>query len=199
MKRDQQPYEALTRRERQQLVVEAALRTVATAGVLVTVYYVVPFDQDLDPAMVAGLVLGGAVLAVIIAWQVRTVGRSPNPGIRAVEALAFTLPVFLLLFATTYVVMARTTASSFSEPLSRTDALYFAVTTLATVGYGDIAANSEGARLVVTAQMLLDLLLVGLVLHLFMDAVKRGHRRETASQAGEGHESAAARQRAEPS
>lgn len=184
MRRDPRPYEELTGRARRRLVLDAVVRTVATAGVLLTVYYAVPFDRHVDPAMVAGVVLGVAVLAAIIAWQVRTVASSPYPGIRAVEALAFTLPVFLLLFATTYVVMAHTNASSFSEPLSRTDALYFSMTTLATVGYGDIAAKTEAARLVVTAQMLLDLLLVGIVLRLFLGAVQRGHRRAAAPQAG---------------
>jgi hypothetical protein len=192
MRRDRQPFEVLTRKQRRQLVIASALRTVGTAGVLVALYYMVPFDHDVSPAMVAGVVLGGAVLAVVIALQVRTVARSSNPGIRAVEALAFTLPVFVLLFATTYVVMADTTPSTFTEPLSRTDALYFTVTTLATVGYGDIAPESQGARLVVTAQIILDLLLVGLVLHLFTEAVKRARQREAASRAGEGDDTGAA-------
>jgi hypothetical protein len=52
----------------------------------------------------------------------------------------------VFLFATTYFVMADTTVSGFTESLTRTDALYFLVTTLATVGYGDIAAKSENVR-----------------------------------------------------
>ena len=111
-------------------------------------------------------------------WQVRTVSGSPYPGIRAVEALAFTLPVYVLLFATTYFVMEHTAVSSFTESLTRTDALYFSVTTFATVGYGDIAAKSESARVVVTVQMVLDLLLLGLVVRVFLNAVKRSHQRQ---------------------
>ena len=162
------------------MVVEATVRTLATIAVVVTLYYVLPFDRDVDPVMVAEITLGCAVLAVVIVLQVRKVSGSPYPGIRAVEALAFTVPVYVLLFATTYFVMEHTAVSSFTEALTRTDALYFSVTTLATVGYGDIAAKSESARVVVTVQMVLDLLLLGLVVRVFLNAVKRSHQREAA-------------------
>jgi hypothetical protein len=98
MHREARPYEALTARERRRLVVEATLRTLATVAVLATLYYVLPFDRDVDPVTIAESILGCAVLAVVIVWQVRTVSGSPYPGIRAVEALAFTLPVYVLLF-----------------------------------------------------------------------------------------------------
>ena len=52
-------------------------------------------------------------------------------------------------------------ASFSTHQLTRTDALYFTVTTFTTVGFGDIIPASQGARLVVTAQMILDLLVLG--------------------------------------
>ena len=180
MDRETRPYEALTDRERWRLVGGATLRTLATLAVLVTLYYLLPFDQDVDPVMVTVIALGCAVLAVVVVWQVRTIGRSPYPGIRAVEALPFTVPGYVLLFATTCFVMADTAVSNFTEPLTRTDALYFSVSTFTTVGFGDIAAKSESARLVVTVQMLLDLLLLGVVVRVFSNAVKRSHERQTA-------------------
>jgi uncharacterized protein with GYD domain len=48
------------------------------------------------------------------------------------------------------------------------------VTIFATVGFGDISAKVETARLVVTAQMLLDLVVLGLVIQVVLGAVKRG-------------------------
>ena len=181
MLRAARPYEALTARERRRLVGKATLRTLATMAVLVTLYYVLPFDDDVDPVMVAEITLGCGVLAVVIVLQVRKVSASPYPGIRAVEALAFTVPVYVLLFATTYFVMEHTAGSSFTESLTRTDALYFGVTTFVTVGYGDIAAKSESARVVVTVQMVLDLLLLGLVVRVFLNAIKRSQQRQTAA------------------
>ena len=42
---------------------------------------------------------------------------------RAAEALATTVPLFLLLFASVYFVMERASPASFSHPLTRTDSL----------------------------------------------------------------------------
>ena len=91
----------------------------------------------------------GPALGLVV-FQVRWILRSRFPDLRAVEALATSIPLFLLLFASTYVVLAAISASDFSEPLTRTDALYFTVTVFSTVGFGDITAKTEAARLVVT-------------------------------------------------
>jgi voltage-gated potassium channel len=95
------------------------------------------------------------------------------PALRAVEALAAAVPLFLLLFASAYYTMAGTNPANFSaHSLTRTDALYFTVTVFSTVGFGDITAVSQSARLVVTAQMLLDLLVLGLGIRVFVGAVQ---------------------------
>jgi voltage-gated potassium channel len=87
------------------------------------------------------------------------------------------VPLFLLLFASAYFAMARTSPASFStHSLTRTDALYFTVTAFSTVGFGDITAVSQQARLVVTAQMLLDLLVLGLGIRVFLGAVQRARQ-----------------------
>ena len=73
-------------------------------------------------------------------WQIRKVVTSRYPGIRAIEALAVTLPLFLLLFATTYFLVSVHGSGAFTqEHLTRTDALYMTVTIFATVGFGDIS------------------------------------------------------------
>jgi hypothetical protein len=58
--------------------------------------------------------------------------------------------------------------------MTRTDALYFTVTVFATVGFGDITAKTEAARLVVTGQMIVDLVTIALVVKVIVDAAKRG-------------------------
>jgi Ion channel len=88
--------------------------------------------------------------------------------------LAVSVPLFVLSFSTVYYLMERTASSSFTEAMTRLDALYFTVTVLSTVGFGDIAARSEVARAVTTAQMLGDLVLVGLVVRVLLNAVQTG-------------------------
>jgi voltage-gated potassium channel len=83
----------------------------------------------------------------------------------------------LLLFASSYVVIAAISPSSFSQPMTRSNALYFTVTVFATVGFGDITATTQAARLVVTAQMVIDLIIIGLGARVILGAVTRGRQR----------------------
>jgi hypothetical protein len=101
-----------------------------------------------------------------------------------VEALAAAIPLFLLLFAAAYLRMADADPGAFSEPLSRTDALYFTITVFSTVGFGDITPKTDLARVATMVQMLADLLAVGLVLHVMVGAVKAGMQRRAAAAAG---------------
>ena len=112
----------------------AALRAVASAAAVVTIYYLLPWDRSSGQAAVTWLVIGLVVLIGLIAFQVRMIIRSPFPNLRAIEALASSLSLVLVLFAGTYVAMATHSASNFGEHLTHTDALYFTVTVFSRSG-----------------------------------------------------------------
>ena len=139
----------------------ALLRSLATAVVLVALYHLLPLDRLTGVPLGVLLAIGLVVLLAVSAWQVRAIISAKYPAVRAVGALATTVPLFLLLFAAAYYLMAKTSPASFTDHLTRTDALYFTVTTFSTVGFGDITAVSQSARLMVTTQMILDLLILG--------------------------------------
>jgi voltage-gated potassium channel len=72
---------------------------------------------------------------------------------------------------------------SFSQDhLTRTDTLYLAVTIFSTVGFGDISATSQSARLVVTFQMLLDLVILGVGINAFVSAARLSRKRQSATE-----------------
>jgi phosphatidylserine synthase len=113
----------------------AALRAVASAAAaVVTIHYLLPWDRSSGQAAVTWLVIGLVVLIGLIAFQVRMIIRSPFPNLRAIEALASSLSLVLVLFAGTYVAMATHSASNFGEHLTHTDALYFTVTVFSRSG-----------------------------------------------------------------
>ena len=159
------------------MIVRALLRAAGSTVALVVIYYLLPLNHSSTWAAVAMLVTGLVVFTGLVAFQVYSIVRSPFPGLRAVEALGTSVPLFLLLFSATYVVMATMSASNFSQPLTRTDAVYFTVTVFATVGFGDITATTEAARLVVTGQMIADLVIIGLGVRVIVGAVQRGRQR----------------------
>ena len=70
--------------------------------------------------------------------------------------------------------MARSTPGAFCQPLDRISALYFAVTIFSTVGLGDIVPRSDPARIVVTIQMVADLIVIAVVVRLIFGAAARG-------------------------
>ena len=160
------------------MIVRAVLRAVGSTIALVAIYYLLPLDHSSEWFAVTILAIGLALLLGLVAFQVRWIVTSPFPGLRGVEALATSIPLFLLLFASTYVVMAAISASTFSEPLTRTGALYFTVTVFSTVGFGDITAKTEAARLVVTGQMIADLVVIGVAVKVIVGAVKVGRQRQ---------------------
>ena len=177
----------------------AALRAVASAAVVVTIYYLLPWDRSSTGAAITWLVIGLVVLIGLIAFQVRMIIRSPFPNLRAIEALATSLPLLLALFASlplllalfasSYVAMATHSASNFGEHLTHTDALYFTVTVFSTVGFGDITAKTEAARLLVTGQMITDLVVLGIGIRIILGAVTRSQQRRQQRQDARGAQS----------
>ena len=167
----------LALRGRRRLAIVAVVRTGLTIALVVTIYFLLPLDHGSNAGAVVELALGVLVLVAIIVWQIRRIVGSDHPISRAVEALALSVPLYVLLFATTYFLMARANHTTFGGPLSRTDAMYFSSTIFTTVGFGDITAKSEAARVVVTLQMWLDLVFLGLVVRLVVNTVKFSQQR----------------------
>ena len=154
-----------------------------STAALIALYYVIPL-KDLSGALSVFAFIAALVgVVVIVVWQVQAIFRADYPGLQAVEALATVIPLFLLVFSASYYLMAYHTTGSFSQPLDRTEALYFTVTTFSTVGYGDIVPKGDTARVVVMIQMIADLAIIGFGVKVLAGAVET-RRRETSQGSG---------------
>jgi voltage-gated potassium channel len=162
---------------RWRFVVLSVVRSLLSAGALTVVYYLLPVDRRLSVWTLVLLVAVLAIVVVVIVWQVRLIMRARYPTLQGVEALALAVPLFLLVFANVYFLLALNQPGSFTAPLTRTDALYFTVTVFATVGFGDIAPVSQTARILVTGQMIGNLLVIGVAIRVIMLAVQRSRQR----------------------
>jgi hypothetical protein len=146
--------------------------------VLGAVYYLVP--AGLVPARHTGvgtlwrLGVGIALFVAILARQARRIVGAELPELRAVEALGVIVALFLVVFATVYLSMSNASAATFSEQLNHTRAMYFAVTVFSTVGFGDITPKTDMARIIVSIQMLLDLVIIGAVVRMLLNAAQAG-------------------------
>jgi voltage-gated potassium channel len=160
------------RTHRGRAIVVALLDSAASSALLLLAYYKAPLDRPLDRSTGWLFVLALLLFAGVMAVSVRAILRSDQPRLRALRAVGLGLPLLLTVFASTYCTVAGQQADAFTEPLSRTDGIYFTVTVFATVGFGDIAPVSELARVLVTIQMLVGLVAVGVIAKLVLGAVQ---------------------------
>jgi voltage-gated potassium channel len=160
-------------------------RLVAQTVGLVGCYYLVPLFDTSSPgrfwlrAAAAAFLLAGALWLVI-----RTVAheaRTDDVEIR-VDRLLLAVVTGVVCFALTDYAIARSDETQFAGLRTKTDAFYFAVTTLATVGFGDVHAQGQLARQVVTVQMVFNLVVLASAARVLTRAISR--RSETRSRAG---------------
>jgi voltage-gated potassium channel len=170
--------------QRRRVLTIAVVRGLSVATVLTVAYFSLPLEHLATFPFPAIIIGGVVILAAVTIHQVRSISRSVHPAAKAIEALTLTVPLFLLLFASTYFLMSQADSGSFNlSGLTRSDTLYFTVTVFATVGFGDIVATSHTARSLVTAQMVLDLILLGAVIRAFVEAVRMARRSPAARSA----------------
>ena len=94
-------------------------------------------------------------------------------------------PLFLLLFSVCYFLMENAAPASFTVHLTRTEVLYFTITTFSTVGYGDIVPMTDSARVVVMISNCPDLVLLGVVVRVFLSAIQMGQSHQVERHSGE--------------
>jgi nitrate reductase gamma subunit len=125
-----------------------------------------------------GALLGLAALVAVAPVTVRrlaAVRTSATPVFAVAEALLLVVAMVVFGFSALYLAIAHHDGQ-FEGLRTRVDAVYFTVTTLSTVGYGDVHAVGRGARAAVTMQILLDLTVIAGAVKLLMSAARRpGH------------------------
>jgi hypothetical protein len=161
-------------RQRRRIVRNSVLRSIFIAAALFAIYFILPVQSDNGTRLIARVILGVVAFVVVVAFQVRRIIHAPFPGLRAIEAVAIALPLLLVMFAGAYASLSYGKPSTFSQPLDQVRALYFTITTFATVGYGDITPTTNATRMLVSFQMLLDVAALGVIVRLLFGAAKLG-------------------------
>lgn len=141
------------------------------------VYYGLPVGErragPTEAVAIALLVVGSAVLAWLIVRQVRREARAgSDEGVR-IESLLVLAYVVVVVFALGYFVLVQADDAQFSDLDTKTDALYFTMSTIATVGFGDVHATGQLARGLVTLQMAFNLVFLAALASTVAGAVRR--------------------------
>ncbi len=168
----------LTPRQRRRAFARVAVRSVITVALLITAYALIDPRDLAEGNLGARLVFALVLFFAVLAAQFFAIMRDPTPEMRAGSAMIVAVTLLVLMFSMTYATLAATNPDWFSQPLDKSSAIYFTVTILGTVGFGDITAVSESARWVVTAQMVLDLTLVVALGRVLVTAARAGRARQ---------------------
>jgi len=150
---------------------------VALPLAILTFYFLVPTgDGRAALGGALGFVIAGLCIAAVL-WVLVDEARRADRTLRPMHLLiAFEL--VWVTFSLVYYLIAINNPDQFVGLETRLDGLYFSLTTMSTVGYGDVSAHGQLARMVVTIQLAFNLAFVAAVVALFQDMVKRtGSRR----------------------
>lgn len=140
----------------------ASTVTLLFVVVATVVYFVIPVPGKMRESSWAVLFGAGLiVLALLIMLSIRTLLRATE-GVR-VRSLIVLLCCAVLFFSWANVALAAI-PGQFTDLHTKTDAVYFSVSTLGTVGFGDVHASGQLARAAVTLQMLFNLVFLGTAL-----------------------------------
>ena len=152
----------------------SALRTVLGLFFIFWLLSLVPEESDPRVSIPLVLLLIGAVIyAIVLRLQFKRVVNSKRPGLVAAESLILSAGLFIAIFSAIYVILEGDNPGSFSQPIDHFTAAYFTLTVLATVGFGDITAVSNTARLIVMAQMALGLGFLAVIIKVSTSAAQR--------------------------
>ena len=173
-------------------LVGTALRAGLSAAALLALYFFLPVQHRSghgllrDIGVMARLGVAVAVFLAVLLFEIRGITRARHPMLRAGVAMAVVIPLFLIFFAWIYLVMSGSDPGTFTtpdgRPLSHMAALYFTVTVFSTVGFGDITPHTDGARALVTIQMIADLAVIAIVVRLIFGVAGRSvEERRTAA------------------
>lgn len=157
----------LTRGEHVRLIGASIIRILIGFAVIWLALSFVPETPGID---LAGPIVVIVSCIVIYSWyfrrQLKKIKRSKFPQLAAVEALILIATMFLAVFAAIYVMESTASPSAFSEDLDHFTAYYFALTILATVGFGDITPVSNIARATAMVQMAIDIAFIAVLVRI---------------------------------
>jgi hypothetical protein len=140
----------------------------------IVAYFVMPLDGPWAETLAVVLVAGAAILLVPLALRrAGLVLRAENPLLIAIQSLFTLLTLLVVSFSTVYYVLATQTDDQVSGIETKLDGVYFTMTILSTVGFGDITATGQWGRAAVTINMIVNLVLVAVALRLFSWALNK--------------------------
>ncbi len=150
----------------------------AVAGIL-TLYMWLPEPDGNDPPWAVFItILGVSILYIIAAvWALFRIQKSRHPGRTGITMLAVMVTAIVVIFALAYLSLSADDPGNFNVELTKVSALYFTMTILSTVGFGDIHPSSDAAMVAVMVQMVVSVTLITTLGRVLVETSRRVMRK----------------------
>lgn len=125
---------------------------------MLVAYYAVPISER-GGELVVGLVVA-IVAVVLVAWAILGQYRRQLQGeeVASLQSLALLAVLAVSLFSLGFLLLQDASPEEFVGLVTKTDALYFSLSSISTVGYGDVHAAGQTARVLVSVQLVFNLI-----------------------------------------
>ena len=152
-------------------LVRSTVVCLAAMAAATVVYYVLPVPGPMrEGSWALMFFLGAAVLGVLILLTIVRLLRAGEDA--RITGLILLLTLTVLFFSWSDDSVAAL-PGQFAELASKTDSLYFNISVLATVGFGDVHPVGQLARAAVTLQIVFNLVFLGAAVSVITGRVRR--------------------------
>lgn len=140
-------------------------RPVGSLVGLLLAYYAYPVQLGATPLALLSLFATGAGLALLGYMMIREVDAiRRGSSMMSASSLAILLMLVVIGFSLAFFILASEAQDQMIGAETRTDALYFTLSTMTTVGFGDVHASGQAARVMVIALMVFNVVVVAALL-----------------------------------
>jgi voltage-gated potassium channel len=147
-------------------------RPILSAVGLLVAYYAFPvkFGESTTIA-VASLLLTAAGLSLLAAMMVKELQNVRHGDeIKSPRILSMALILLVMAFSLSFFLLNQVQPNQIADLESKTDALYFTLATMATVGFGDVHAEGQVARALVCGLIVFNVVVVATLFRAYATA-----------------------------
>jgi voltage-gated potassium channel len=148
-------------------------------SLILVVYFAAPVQFTLNEATGWRIATSVVALGLLAAFVVLVLRRQVDDESRRVDGLITVILVVVVAFAMAFYIMEKSSPGEVVDLNTRLDSLYFTVSTLLTIGYGDVHAQGQAARALVLVQVVFDVVFVATAAGLLSSRVRSRARQRS--------------------